>query len=104
MDITDFGWEHQPPEYDTGDYWFDGQFFITKRVKEEIPSIEITMIYAHIKNLVQQKKGIDYLHVFLQKERDIKLFFIDQVTRQSLQSGEQPPEHHYCTLLFAEEY
>lgn len=104
MDITDAGWEHKTPEYETGDYWFDGKFFVTKNVEETLSKEEILLIYAHITNLVQQKGGQDYLHVFLQKEKDYKLFFIDQVTRDSLQNGEQPAKNNYCTLMFHHEY
>lgn len=104
MDITDVGWEHKAPEYDTGDYWFDGKFFVTKNVEEALSKEEILLIYAHIVNLVQQQQGIDYLQVFEQKETEYKLFFIDQVTRASLQNGEQPAQHNYCTLLFDWEY
>lgn len=104
MDITDFGWEYKAPEYETGDYWFDGKFFITRSVQEALSEAEILFIYAHIINLVQQKGGQDFLQVFEQKDKDYKLFFIDQVTRSSLQTGEQPSEHNYCTLMFSEEY
>lgn len=104
MDITDVGWEHKAPEYDTGDYWFDGKFFVTKHVQETLSKEEILLIYAHIVNLVQQQQGIDYLQVFEKKKLKYKLFFIDQVTRESLQTGDQPTQHNYCTLLFDWEY
>jgi len=104
MDINDLGWERNAPEYETGDYWFNGKFFVTREVKETLSELEITLIYADIKNLVGQWGGQDYLHVYLQKEKNLKLFFIDQVTRESLQQKEQPSEHNYCTLLFAHEY
>lgn len=104
MDIKKFGWEHKAPEYETGDYWFNGTFLVTKTVQETLLTIEILSIYEYIVNLVQQHQGIDYVQVFEQKEKGYKLFFLDQVTRESLQAGEQPSEHNYCTLLFAEEY
>lgn len=104
MDITNFGWEHKTPEYETGDYWFDGRFFVTQEVQNTLAEEEILLIYAHIVNLVQHKGGQDYLQVFLQKESEYKLFFIDQVTRESLQNGEQPSEHNCCTLMFDHEY
>lgn len=104
MDINDLGWEREAPEYENGDYWFDGKFFATREVTETLSKLEITLIYADIQNLVGQKGGQDYLKVYLQKERNLKLFFIDQVTRKSLQSGDQPSEHNYCTLLFPHEY
>ena len=104
MDINDLGWERNASEYVTGDYWFNGKFFVTHEVQKTLSDLEIALIYADIQNLVGQKGGQDYLHVYVQKEKDLKLFFIDQVTKESLQLGEQPPEHNYCTLLFAHEY
>ena len=104
MDIRDVGWERQKPEYERGDYWFDGDFYITREVNDELSVEEITLIYADLRNLVGHKGGQDYLQVYTHKEKDLKLFLIDQVTRSSLASGEQPKEHHYCTLLFASEY
>ncbi len=104
MDLRDCGWERLPAEYETGDYWFNGQMYVTKTVMSKLSKLELTLIYADIKNLVQQQQGSDYLQVYLQKEKDYKRFFIDQVTRQSLQSGEQPPEHNICTLMFNYEY
>jgi hypothetical protein len=104
MDIKDLGWERKPPEYEEGDYWFNGSFMVTKTVKEKLSHWEILMIYADNKNLVQHQQGIDYLQVYLQKEKNYKLFFIDQVTKESLRLGKHPPEHNYCTLLFDFEY
>lgn len=104
MDITALNWEYKLPEYETGDYWFDGKFIVTSGVQNTLSEEEILLIYAHIINLVQHSGGLDYLQVFLQKESGYKLFFIDQVTRESLQNGEQPSEHNYCTLMFDYEY
>ena len=104
MDISDFGWERQPQEYDKGDYWFNGTILITKGISTELLEGEIATIVADAINLATQKQGIDYLIVYKHKTTGQKLFFIDQVTKKSLQKGDHPPEHNYATLMFAEEY
>ena len=104
MDIKDLGWERQAPEVESGDYWFDGEILVTHNIMDKLSKLEITFIYGDIKNLVQQHGGQDYLQVYLQKEKNYKLFFIDQVSRKSLRLGERPKEDHHCTLMFAYEY
>lgn len=104
MDLKDFGWERKKPEYEKGDYWFDGAFHITEGIEDNLSEEEIMLIYADIRNLVGREGGQDYLQVYIHKERDWKLFLIDQVKRSWLASGEHPKEHNYCTLLFDHEY
>lgn len=104
MDMKDFGWERVPPEVETGDYWFDGKFLITTTVEELVSRPELLLIYADIKNEVGQNGGQDYLQVYVQKEKNYKLFLIDSVTRSSLLSGEFSSEHNTCTLMFNHEY
>lgn len=89
---------------DEGDYHFNGTFYVTKTVHNTLTSQEIIEIYNFTQDLVKQHKGIDYLQVFFRIENDCKLFFIDQLNQQMLQSGEYNEEHHYCTLMLATEY
>lgn len=102
--MKDFGWERQEPEVKSGDYWFDGKFYATSGVDNAIPRPEILMIYTDILNTVGHQGGQDCLQVYVQKEKNYKLFFIDNVSRSSLSSGEASREDHYCTLMFAHEY
>ena len=102
--MKDFGWEREKPEVESGDYWFDGKFTVTSGIDTAIPKPEILMIYTDILNTVGHKGGQDYLQVYIQKEKNYKLFFIDNVSRASLLSREVSKEDHYCTLMFAHEY
>lgn len=104
MNIKTLGWHHKSPEYKTGDYWFNGQFFITKQVIEALSALELLAIREHISVLVKRHQGIDYIQTFYHPKKRYSLFLIDQITRESLLSGEQPQEHNYCTLMFKDEY
>lgn len=94
-------WKRKPQEQE-GTYFFSGKFVATKTVTEELSEIEILTIYQEIQKLVKEKNGLDYLQVF--EKNGQRLFFIDQLNKEMIASGEFAPEHHYCTLLFDYEY
>lgn len=96
-------WVRQPQEQ-KGDYWFSGKFFVTSGVQHLLTSEEILNIYREIQQLVKEQQGIDYLVVFLNSETQQKLFFIDQLSKGMIDSGDFLPEYNYCTLLLASEY
>ena len=95
-------WTHQPPEQG-GTYYFSGKFLVTNGVQAELTPLEIAKIYTHIQGLVRKEKGIDYLQVFKNKT-GVKLFFIDQLNKAMIESGDYAKEHNYCTLMLASEY
>ncbi len=95
-------WTRHPQERD-GEYFFSGKFVVTKHVLLELTQQEIMSIYHEIQRLVEENNGLDYLQVYTD-EKERKLFFIDQLNQEMLESGDHPKEHHYCTLLFAYEY
>lgn len=95
-------WIHQEPEQE-GTYQFSGTFLVTKGVQELLTQEEILAIYLLIKALVEEKGGIDYLQVFTHKEKG-KLFFIDQLSKEMIESGRFKTEDNYCTLLLPSEY
>lgn len=95
-------WTRQPQERD-GNYFFYGKFVITKGVHEALTQEEIMSIYFHIQELVLEKDGLDYLQVFIDENKR-KLFFIDQLDKYMIESGDYQKEDNYCTLLFAHEY
>lgn len=95
-------WTRQPQERD-GSYLFSGNFFTTSNVYKEIPEKEIWALYADVKAFANAKSGIDYLQVYVDEEGR-KLFFVDQLSREMVNSGEYQDEDNYCTLLFASEY
>jgi len=95
-------WTRQPQERD-GSYFFSGIFLVTSSVNKALSPEEIKQIYFEIQQLVRKNNGLDYLQVYID-EKDRKLFFIDQLNQEMIDSGDHPKEHNYCTLLFAFEY
>lgn len=97
-------WIRQPQEHEEGDYWFNGQGYLTWRVSEEIPEVEIQEIVADLQRFIHQEQGIDYLQVYVNDQTGRKVWIIDQLTRAQVQSGEFLPEYNHFTVLFPEEY
>lgn len=95
-------WTRQPQEIG-GKYQFSGQFVVTQTVQDELTKLEIIGIYYDVLKFVEEKGGIDYLQVYTD-EQGRKLFFIDQLNKDMIESGEHDAEDNYCTLLFAHEY
>ncbi|MEL6943848.1 MAG: hypothetical protein AAFO82_14395, partial [Bacteroidota bacterium] len=89
-------WTRQVQEQE-GTYFFSGKFLVTRGVNESLSQEEILAIYQNVQAFVQEKNGIDYLQVFLD-ESGRKLFFIDQLNKQMIESGDYAAEHNYCTL------
>ena len=96
-------WKRQQQEQD-GTYFFSGKFLVTRGVKSLLSDEEIKTIYVQVQNLVKVQNGIDYLVVYFHEETQQKLFFIDQLNKEMIESGEFLPKYNYCTLLLAEEY
>lgn len=95
-------WTTQAQECE-GTYHFSGQFLVTYQVHEKLPLNEILEIHQETQRLVALNDGIDYLLVFTD-DQGRKLFFIDQLNKEMIESGEHPKEHNHCTLMFADEY
>jgi hypothetical protein len=96
-------WIRQPQEQ-SGTYFFSGKFLVTSGVQSLLNDNEIRAIYFDVQKLVKQYEGIDYLVVYIHEDTQQKLFFIDQLNKEMIASGEFLPEYNYCTLLLAEEY
>ncbi len=96
-------WTRKPQERNDQKYFFSGRFYFTKGVFEELQFDEIAAIYNDVRNYAKQRKGIDYLQVYID-EQGRKLFFIDQLDRRMVESGEYDEQYHYCTLLWSHEY
>ena len=88
----------------SGKYFFSGQFAVTNGVQSALSREEIQAIYFDVQQQVKAQDGIDYLMVYFHPETGQKLFFIDQLDRDMIASGEFKPEYNYCTLMLAEEY
>lgn len=95
-------WKRQPQEK-SGSYFFSGQFLATKGVVSELTPDEILYIYQDIKSFVSDKNGIDYLQIYTD-ENGRKLYLIDQLNKEMVESGEYAPLDNHCTLLWADEY
>lgn len=104
MDIAELGWVRKSQECPDNDYWFDGVLLITQGVQGTLSKLEIYLIVTDMMYHAFKNNGADYLAVYINEEKDLKLFFIDQVTRKELADGTHPEEHHYATLMLAEEY
>lgn len=96
-------WKRQPQEVENQKYQFTGQLIVTEQVAEKLTKLEIIGIYYDVLKFVEEKGGIDYLQVYTDGDGR-KLFFIDQLDKNMIESGNFNPEDNYCTLLFAHEY
>lgn len=95
-------WEHQPPEQE-GDYWFNGKLFFTNQIQADLLELELIAIITYLQTLALERKGIDYLQVFINEDGD-KIFVIDQITKQQVENPEVKEEYHYATILYSHEY
>ena len=95
-------WVRKPQEKE-GNYFFSGQFYVTRRVAGELQVEEILSIYQDVQAFVREQNGIDYLQVYID-ENGRKLFFIDNLDKDMVANGQYRPEDNYCTLMFASEY
>ena len=96
-------WTRQPQEQEES-YFFSGKFLVTRGIDTELSKEEILSIYENVQQFVQEKDGIDYLQVFTD-EQNRKLFFIDQLNTEMIESGNfNLEEDNHCTLMFAHEY
>lgn len=92
------------PQGQEGKFFFSGQFYVTRGVEDLLSYDEIFELYRRVKQLVLEKNGLDYLQVFKHKQTKQKLFFIDQLSKEMIASGQFRPEDNHCTLLLADEY
>jgi hypothetical protein len=95
-------WQRQPQEK-SGSYLFTGAFLVTRGVAEMLSYEEIMCIHMETVLEAHCTGGLDYLQVFI-NQHGRKLFFIDQLDRETLEKSEFDPEHNHCTLMLAEEY
>lgn len=84
----------------TGTYKFSGAFYITKGVLEIMTREEALTLLAKAQE--RAKDGADYLQVFLKHGQ--KLFLIDNLNQEMVDSGDYSDEDNYCTLMRSDEY
>ena len=95
-------WTRQPQEQEVS-YHFSGTFYATRGIQELLSQEEILAIYQEIQKLVKENDGLDYLQVYV-AEGEEKIFFIDQLNKEMIESGDYKEEYNYCTLLLSSEY
>jgi hypothetical protein len=99
-------WKRKKQET-TGDYFFNGTFYVTQSVYSSLSPNETLSIYLDIQMFAKEQNGIDYLQVF-EDEKGRKLFVIDQLSKSMIKerivNQEYNPEDNYCTIMFASEY
>ncbi len=87
-----------------GTYMFSGKFYVSAKVSSLLSDFEIAFIFSDVQKLVLKEDGIDYLVVYVHEVTGQKLFFIDQLDRGMVASGEYKAEYNHATLILAEEY
>lgn len=87
-----------------GTYFFNGNYYLSKGVSENISHKEIAEILYFTRKLVKQHNGIDYLQTFYSIDQDCKLFFIDNLNTEMIQSGGFSVSDNYATLILSSEY
>lgn len=95
-------WTRQPQETD-GEYFFDGEIYMTRGVAETIAVHEIAEIVFDLRKAVEREVGLDYLQVYTNEE-GIRLWIIDQLSRTMVESGDYEEGSHHCAIMFPEEY
>lgn len=101
--MQDLEWVRQAQETD-GTYMFSGRLLVTRGAKAILSDQEIHLIVTDLKQFVSENNGIDYLVVYDHKRTQEKLFFIDQLNKEMIASGEFKQEYNYATLLLSSEY
>lgn len=95
-------WKRKPQEC-PGNYFFSGAFLVTQGVQAKLTQEEILLIYLDLQEFVKREGGVDYLQVYESSDRR-KVWLIDQLDQQMIESGEFQPEDNHCTMLLPEEY
>lgn len=94
-------WTRKPQEK-TGSYFFSGQFYTTKGIATELSFKEISDIYVDAKMYVWHNDGADYLFIYTD-EQGRRIFLIDNLSKEMIESGEFNPEEDYCTMMLESE-
>ncbi len=82
---------------------FSGSLFVTQTIMKKLTPIEISEISDDILKFVQEKNGVDYFQVYEDDEGQ-KLYLIDELNREMIESGQYEAKDNHCTLLFSWEY
>lgn len=92
------------PQERVGSYMFAGQLYLSNGAQKLLTQEEINWIVSDVKAFVSLESGIDYLVVYEHQETTQKLFFIDQLNTEMIESGQFKPDDNRATLILASEY
>lgn len=95
-------WTRKPQET-FGTYFFSGTLYTTQGVQAALAYDEILTIYQDVQAFVKQENGIDYLQVY-ECSDGRKVWLIDQLDQEMIESREFNPEDNHCTMILPEEY
>ena len=84
-------------------YFFSGQMLITQGAIQAFTEEEVMAVVADLKAFVAAQNGADYLQVY-EFADGRKLWIIDQLNKEMIESGDFQPEDNHCTILLPEEY
>ena len=96
-------WKRQPQEQEGQKYFFNGSCYVTKEVSQSLTPQEVASIFVDIRAFAEENRGCDYLQTYTD-EKGRKVWIIDQLDKNMIDSGDYPPEYNYCTILFPHEY
>lgn len=84
-------------------YFFSGQMLITQGAIQAFTKEEVMAVIADLQAFVAAQNGADYLQVY-EFADGRKLWIIDQLNKEMIESGDFQPEDNHCTILLPEEY
>lgn len=96
-------WTRKPQEDEDQKYFFSGQCYLTSGIDQELPKDELQAILTDLHAFVKEKNGIDYLQVY-EDEKGNRIWIIDQLDKEMIESGEYAPGDNHYTVLLPEEY
>jgi len=99
--MTKTKWVYRPQEVQVWDYRFSWHIYVSQWVNQLLSNRAIQVIIDDVRSYAESNKGIGNLVVYLNKEYDQKLFFIDTLSKQEVEECHQ--SNNYATLLLEEE-
>lgn len=95
-------WTRKPQEVQDQKYFFNGGFFVTATIKNALTDEDIAFIYNDVQQFAEEKNGIDYIQMY-ESNTGLKVWIIDELDQNMIESGEYNKEDNRCTLLFPSE-
>lgn len=99
--MTTTQWVHRPQEVQKWDYWFSWNIYVSKGVNQLLSQKAIQTIIEDVRFYAEANKGLGNLVIYLNKETDQKLFFIDSLSKEEFKECYQA--QNYATLLLEQE-